>query len=564
MGSLFAELRLGASLTDGTQWRGLHALAVNIASLELARGLERKRELHNARSIELARRSGRSVLAEHSGYYDLFVPIGAQGRFGCLVTGQFALRRPGSSELLSVWRDLTGTHGRASDPEFSHFVSVALETATFNPAQLDAFRRSLECLCGALAEQGEVRALVVEMDALRRKLAGVRFSERIWEIAGEMVDPRLWRGWLSPHRMQTLTEVGLKRFPENAAVGLLLGKGAEADPIEDVLKRDAFLRAAVELCRKQGGALSGRVGDHGVSLLLDDSGPRARRVAKLRELCDRATALARRHGLRLHMGLALPGAQVPLPRCFQVALAAAERALSQGLSLISAGPGRDEERPVSMADLRGELARAVGGDPQHLSPRFDRYIEVVAVRTGYRLEPFRTQLEAGFEKVADALRANAALDDRSFAEMQEMLNRSSGAATLRDVSEAYRRVISALELAMRRPTLARQDRNLRRAIDYMREHAAERLTLPQVARIAGFAPNYFTKLLSENERSTFRQYLTRLRLLRAKQMLVDTTLSAERVGKLCGFPTRTTFYRAFLSSMRVTPNAYRRSTRVLP
>ena len=42
---------------------------------------------------------------------------------------------------------------------------------------------------------------------------------------------------------------------------------------------------------------------------------------------------------------------------------------------------------------------------------------------------------------------------------------------------------------MKRPTGARQDRNLRRAIDYMREHVAERLTLPQVARIAGFAPN---------------------------------------------------------------------------
>ena len=97
----------------------------------------------------------------------------------------------------------------------------------------------------------------------------------------------------------------------------------------------------------------------------------------------------------------------------------------------------------------------------------------------------------------------------------------------------------------------------------MREHLAERLTLARVARIAGFAPGYFSTLLSRTEHATFRNYLSTLRLARAKQMLVATILSVERVGQLCGFPTRSRFHRAFRQSTGLTPDRYRKRHRVL-
>jgi AraC-like DNA-binding protein len=560
LGSLFVELRLAASLTDGTRWRSIHPMPENAVSVEWARGAERKRGLHNTRSIRLVRLTGKSVVREHSGFFDLFVPIGTRAKFGVLVAGPFALRRPTSSDLLSLWRELTGSHGRATDPEFVHFVNVALETATFSAAQLHAFQRALEGLCQGLAGEGELRALALETEALLRKVVEVRFAERIWDMAREMIDPRFWRGWHSPFRKADLTNAGLTRVPVNVAVGLLSGK--EGDLVDGMLNRDAFLRATVELLVKRRGAISGRVGDHGVTLLTEDSGPIAHQATRLRELGERVGALARRHGFRLHLGLGVPGDPAPLPRRFQVALGTAEKALSEGVSFVVSEPGSKADRAVSMADLRSELARAVREDSNLLSPRFDRYIEVVAVRTAYRLEPFRMHLEAGFEKVTDVLRASGALDDRSFADMQESLERVARAATVREVAEAYRGAVSGLELLMTRPTLARQDRNLRRAIDYMREHLAERLTLARVARIAGFAPGYFSTLLSRTEHATFRNYLSALRLARAKQMLVATILSVERVGQLCGFPTRSRFHRAFRQSTGLTPDQYRKRSAV--
>ena len=40
----------------------------------------------------------------------------------------------------------------------------------------------------------------------------------------------------------------------------------------------------------------------------------------------------------------------------------------------------------------------------------DRYLEAVAARSGYRIEPIRVHLEVGFEKIAEPLLASNALE----------------------------------------------------------------------------------------------------------------------------------------------------------
>ncbi|HEV8244272.1 MAG TPA: helix-turn-helix domain-containing protein, partial [Polyangiaceae bacterium] len=59
------------------------------------------------------------------------------------------------------------------------------------------------------------------------------------------------------------------------------------------------------------------------------------------------------------------------------------------------------------------------------------------------------------------------------------------------------------------------------------------------------------------ERMTFQAYLRKLRIERAKQMLASTTLSAGRVGQLCGFRSRSLFHEGFKRSVGLTPHAYR-------
>ncbi|HEV8245849.1 MAG TPA: AraC family transcriptional regulator, partial [Polyangiaceae bacterium] len=115
--------------------------------------------------------------------------------------------------------------------------------------------------------------------------------------------------------------------------------------------------------------------------------------------------------------------------------------------------------------------------------------------------------------------------------------------------------------ALLRPKAAEHERSLERALTYIREHAGEELTLSQVAKVAGFAPSYFSRLFAASERTTFQKYLAGLRVERAQSMLESTDVAIERVGKLSGFRSRTRFHLAFKQACGVTPAGYRERCR---
>jgi len=111
---------------------------------------------------------------------------------------------------------------------------------------------------------------------------------------------------------------------------------------------------------------------------------------------------------------------------------------------------------------------------------------------------------------------------------------------------------------VQKPVQARRDRSLRGALDYIHRHYRERLSREKVARVAGFAPSYFSVLFSEREKTTFERYLLRLRIDQAKQLLEDTELPAARVAELSGFKSPQYFCAAFRRATAMAPTEYRR------
>jgi len=408
-----------------------------------------------------------------------------------------------------------------------------------------------------LAGQGDTDRLAAEVLALREKLDEVRFVERMWEATRSIIDERTFRGWLSPARARGLSLMGTDRLPQHAVVGLLLGRNSEIDPVDDLLQRDAFQRACVETCRKRGSVLCGRIGDHGVVLLVNDSKSGQRLRGRLTDVGETVATLAKRFGLRLSLGVCAASDQHSLPGGYQSALAAAEQALSQGRSIVYAARApRTTYSPLS--EQRRLVAVAVGESPNLLSPRFDRFLEVLLVHCGHRLEPIRAHLESGFDQVIDALRATGALQEKSLVDLRQSVERAAAdPKTVRELLAVYRAAIADIEAALLRPPAARRERSVRRAITFVRDHLSEPLSVAKVARVAGFAPRYFSKLFVESEKKSFHRYVLEMRLKRAKHMLLSTTLSAEKVGQLAGFPTRSHFHRAFKQGEGMAPLEYR-------
>jgi AraC-like DNA-binding protein len=554
--SSFQFLRIGASLYDGENWFAIHA-PLNLSFFELAHGKSAERHAYNNRLVRRAMREKKAVLAEYAGFYDFFVPVGAERIESVLISGPFATERPTSARVLERWRWLTGRQGHPSDPEFAHYLSMTLGTLTLEPERVRAYERLLGCFASLIAGQGDPSALSAEARDLTAKVEQARFVEWAWDVAREMIDERTARVWSSPQMSGALARLGLKRLPEHAVVGLVSGRSSDTDSVATMLNRDNFQRACIELARRHHVA-GGRVGDHGVAFLVAPRDSRASTSRALTQLADRATELAhRRFGLELHVGCSRVDGSASLRERYQQALGAAELAVSRGVPLARA----DTHHPRAPSSLRA-LRRRLGASeerPHTLASRFERYLEAVAVHSGYRMESARAHLEAGFDQAAEALFATGILPEKSYLDMCEALERAArDAATASDLFAAYRRAIADLVELAQRPVRATQDRSLCRAVTFVHQHFAEPLTLKQVAHVAGFAPSYFSQLFKQREKVNFESYVNQLRIEHAKELLGVTDLSLERVGQLSGFPLRSYFHRVFKRAVGVTPAEYRR------
>jgi AraC-like DNA-binding protein len=554
----FQVLRVSAALWDGDLWSPIH-VEPDVIAFEIEHGMDPERSAYNVQKIAEAVRRGELVRGEHAGYEDLFQPIVVSGKtVAVLVTGPFARSRPTSRTIAERWQWLTGRTGHPSDPEFASYLDATLSTLVLEGKRAATFERLADCFARLMAGGESAGELTTQADALRAELEDARAVEQIWDVVRTMVDERTSRTWQSAYRAWRLRDLGLSRVPDDVLLGLTVSRARSPDRVDEAVRRDALQRRAVDLAQRFGSVLAGRVGDQGVVFLSASPGSAERRRQRLTDIADRASGVAKdRFDLALHFGACIGNGSVPLSTSYQAALGAAQSALTQGKRMIvTEGEGT---RPTgSLRHLHEELARTLEERPDLLAPRFARYLEAVAMHCGYRIEAVQTHLEVGFERMADVLLKSGALDPKGFDAMRMALDRAAAkAATLRDLFEAHERAAADLVQATVQPVPARRERNLRGALDFIREHFAEPIDLKKVARVAGFNPTYFSELFAKHEGCPFEQYVRRLRVERAKQLLTSGELAVARVAELSGFRSPEYLCRVLRASTGLTPRAYR-------
>jgi len=553
----FEELGLGASLWYLGSWLDLHERVATL-DFEVEHAAEIERWSYNDRCLLEARQGGKTVLGQHRGLTDLFVPVRVGSEVvAVIVIGPFSTIQPSSAAILERWAALTGRKGDVSDPEFATFVTTMLAVPVLEGLLAASLQRFVECLAQLMAATGSAQALYLELESLRDELLKTKLADRMWAAARAMVDERTTRLWAASCRDGHLWHLGVRQFPKHVLVGLFTNRDRDSDPLGEVLRIDGFRRACVQLAFDTRNVIAGRVGDNGVSLLVAQGGSVQRSRTKVLDLAHRVTLLARkRFGLELHAGVSM----LPclLSSQYQSALAASEAALSRGIALVHAAAGTPA-RP-RLVPYREELARAAEENPEALAPRFDRYLEVVAARYAGRLGAAQVELETAFDQIAEGLIRSGTLEARRFAELAKRLDRTTGnTGTLEELLSEYRGALRTLvDRGRKKPAPSRQERSLSRAESYMREHCGDPLTRAKVAKIAGFAETYFSELFHQKQGKTFGQYLTDLRVERAKRLLIDSPLSIQRIAELSGFHTRQYLSRVFKSGVGETPMAYRR------
>ena len=100
-------------------------------------------------------------------------------------------------------------------------------------------------------------------------------------------------------------------------------------------------------------------------------------------------------------------------------------------------------------------------------------------------------------------------------------------------------------------------RALRRTLTHIRAHASRRLSVDEVAQVAGLSPSHFSRVFRTEMGETFVSYLRRLRCEQASELLRSTNLSVQEIAHRCGFSDHSYFTRVFRATMGASPSAHR-------
>jgi two-component system response regulator YesN len=91
----------------------------------------------------------------------------------------------------------------------------------------------------------------------------------------------------------------------------------------------------------------------------------------------------------------------------------------------------------------------------------------------------------------------------------------------------------------------------------MDNHYDEDITLEEVSSILNLSPQYFSRVFHEKTGVTFVDYLTRVRIKKAKDWLTYSQSNVQEVCFKVGYKDPNYFTRVFQKTVGVTPRQYK-------
>lgn len=101
-------------------------------------------------------------------------------------------------------------------------------------------------------------------------------------------------------------------------------------------------------------------------------------------------------------------------------------------------------------------------------------------------------------------------------------------------------------------------------IHYVNSNYSHDLSLEYLSDFFGFSKYHLCRIFKKYTGFTLNDYITQLRLERAKELLTTTALPANKIGTIVGINDENYFYRLFRKHIGVSPQKYRKNKRSIP
>lgn len=126
----------------------------------------------------------------------------------------------------------------------------------------------------------------------------------------------------------------------------------------------------------------------------------------------------------------------------------------------------------------------------------------------------------------------------------------------REIEQALCRVVEQLAAQSKLPSKNKFDPGF--ISKYIELHYMENLYLDHMAEIADTTPKYFSNYFKRTFGVNFIDYLNKVRLSHARELLKDTSLSIAEIGEKTGYQNSSTFTTTFKKYYGISPSDYRK------
>ena len=98
---------------------------------------------------------------------------------------------------------------------------------------------------------------------------------------------------------------------------------------------------------------------------------------------------------------------------------------------------------------------------------------------------------------------------------------------------------------------------IEQAKSYIHTHYNADISLDDISRIVDISPYYFSKIFKEETGVNFIDYLTNIRIVRAKELLLSKDYSMKEICSMVGYSDPNYFSRAFKKNVGTTPTEFK-------
>jgi AraC-like DNA-binding protein len=100
-------------------------------------------------------------------------------------------------------------------------------------------------------------------------------------------------------------------------------------------------------------------------------------------------------------------------------------------------------------------------------------------------------------------------------------------------------------------------RHIKSALEYINDHYSEKISIAEMAQLAGFSESYFMSLFRQYVGMSCIQYVNLYRIQKAAHALEETTKSVSEIAMIHGFDNISYFNLQFRRTFGMTPREFR-------